>query len=198
MEPGSENVMVCWVAVASDATRRCHDRQPHQRPAPSRIWPAGAPAGHHRELTRNQCQMGAQAGSGGSASRMGLRGSHATASSRVPRAPRSGWNGRRRAPGIAGYPGFMSPTPRRAEVHKLVDRLPAGQLEALYTLLRGMVPDPLEAPAVPNDASASQEWHPSPDSPVVRALSVVGIAEGDPDLGTRSEEILRQELGHRD
>jgi hypothetical protein len=92
----------------------------------------------------------------------------------------------------------MPSTPRRAEVHKLVDRLPAGQVEALYVLLRGMMPDALESPAVTNDASALQEWHPSPDAPVVRALSVAGIAEGDPDLGARSEEILRRELGHRD
>jgi hypothetical protein len=92
----------------------------------------------------------------------------------------------------------MPPTPRRAEVHKLVDRLPAGQVEALYILLRGMMPDGLESPAVANDASALQEWHPSPDARAVRTLSVVGIAEGDPDLGARSEEILRSELGHRD
>lgn len=77
-----------------------------------------------------------------------------------------------------------------------MDRLPAGQIEALYVLLRGMVPDATESPAVANDASGLDEWHPSPDAPVVRNLSIAGIAVGDHDLGERSEEILRRELGH--
>jgi hypothetical protein len=89
----------------------------------------------------------------------------------------------------------MPTTPRRAEVHRLVDRLPAGQVEALYVLLRGMVPGAAESPAVANDASALDDWRPSPDAPVVRTLSIAGIAEGDHDLGARSEEILRRELG---
>jgi hypothetical protein len=58
-----------------------------------------------------------------------------------------------------------------------------------------MVPGPAESPAVANDESALDDWRPSPDAPVVRTLSVVGIAEGDHDLGARSEEILRRELG---
>ena len=37
------------------------------------------------------------------------------------------------------YAGCMTPTLRRAEVHRLVDRLAAGQVEALYVLLRGML-----------------------------------------------------------
>ena len=93
------------------------------------------------------------------------------------------------------YTGCMTPTPRRAEVHRLVDRLAAGQVEALYVLLRGMLPGTAESPAVANDSPAPEEWHPSPDAPVVRVLSIDGIAEGDPDLGARSEEILRRELG---
>jgi hypothetical protein len=59
-----------------------------------------------------------------------------------------------------------------------------------------MVPDAVESPAVANDASAPDDWHPSPDAPVVRTLSIAGIAEGDRDLGARSQEILRRELGH--
>jgi hypothetical protein len=51
---------------------------------------------------------------------------------------------------------------------------------------------------VANDASALQDWHPSPDAPVVQALSVIGIAECDSDRGACSEEILRRELGHGD
>jgi hypothetical protein len=86
----------------------------------------------------------------------------------------------------------MPPTPRRVEVHRLVDRLAAGQVEALYVLLRGMVPDTAESPAVANDSSALDEWRPSPDAPVVRTLSIAGIAEGDHDLGARSQEILRR------
>jgi hypothetical protein len=93
------------------------------------------------------------------------------------------------------YTGYMTPTPRRAEVHRLVDRLAAGQVEALYVLLRGMLPGAAESPAVANDSPSPEEWHPSPDAPVVRVLSIAGIAEGDPDLGARSEEILRRELG---
>jgi len=89
----------------------------------------------------------------------------------------------------------MQPTPRRAEVHKLVDRLPAGQVEALYVLLRGMLLDAAESPAVPNDTSEQRDWHESPDAPVVRTLTIAGIASGDHDLGVRSQEILRRELG---
>ena len=77
-----------------------------------------------------------------------------------------------------------------------MDRLPAGQIEALYVLLRGMVPDAAESPAVANDGSGLDDWHPSPDAPVVRSLSIAGIAVGDHDLSERSEEILRRELGH--
>ena len=76
-----------------------------------------------------------------------------------------------------------------------MDRLPAGQVEALYVLLRGMVPDVAESPALANDSSVVDDWRPAADAPVVRTLSIAGIAEGDHDLGARSEEILRRELG---
>jgi hypothetical protein len=59
-----------------------------------------------------------------------------------------------------------------------------------------MVPDAAESPAVANDGSGLDDWHPSPDAPVVRNLSIAGIAVGDHDLSERSEEILRRELGH--
>ena len=60
-----------------------------------------------------------------------------------------------------------------------------------------MVPDAAESPAVAHDASGLDDWHPSPDeAAVVRNLSIAWIAVGDHDLGERSEEILRRELGH--
>ena len=59
-----------------------------------------------------------------------------------------------------------------------------------------MVPDVVDFPALANGVSGLDEWHPSPDAPVVRNLSIAGIAVGDHDLGERSEEILRRELGH--
>jgi hypothetical protein len=52
-----------------------------------------------------------------------------------------------------------------------------------------MVPDAAELPAA-DDASELDDWDPSPDAPVVRNLSIAGIAVGDPDLAERSEEIL--------
>ena len=73
-----------------------------------------------------------------------------------------------------------------------MDRLPAGQIEALYVLLRGMVPDAMDFLAAANDASGLDDWHPSTDVPVVRDLSIAGIAVGDHDLGERSEQILRR------
>jgi hypothetical protein len=58
-----------------------------------------------------------------------------------------------------------------------------------------MMPDAVESPAIANDASAQDNWHESPDAPVVRTLTIAGIAAGDHDLGARSQEILRRELG---
>jgi hypothetical protein len=88
--------------------------------------------------------------------------------------------------------GGVPLTPRRQEVHSLVDQLPAGQIEALYVLLRGMVPDVAESPAVANGVSVLHEWHPSPDAPVVRHLSMAGIAVGEGGLAERSEQILQR------
>jgi hypothetical protein len=90
----------------------------------------------------------------------------------------------------------MSIAPHSAEVHRLVDLLPAGQIEALYVLLRGMLSDKAESPQPVESTGSLAEWSPSPDAPVVRSLSISGIASGDHDLAERSEEILLRELGH--
>jgi hypothetical protein len=96
----------------------------------------------------------------------------------------------------------MADAPHAAEVHRLVDRLSAGQVEALYVILRGMLPDAGDSPeSVLSDKAlqeAPAEWSPSADAPVVRTLSIAGIARGDHDLAARSQEILWQELGHAD
>jgi hypothetical protein len=56
--------------------------------------------------------------------------------------------------------------------------------------VRGEVPQPVES------TRSLEEWSPSPDAPVVRRLSVAGVAREEHDLAARSEEILRRELGH--
>jgi hypothetical protein len=89
----------------------------------------------------------------------------------------------------------MAIAPHSAEVHRLVDLLPAGQMEALYVLLRGMLPDKGEPPQSADSADSLEEWTSSPDAPVVRRLSISGIARGEHDLAERSQEILRRELG---
>ena len=97
----------------------------------------------------------------------------------------------------AGYPGNMADAAHTAEVHRLVDLLPEGQLEALYVLLRSMLPGRDEEPQS-SDSVPLDQWTPSPDAPVVRRLSVAGIARGDHDLAERSADILRRELGRPD
>lgn len=44
--------------------------------------------------------------------------------------------------------------------------------------------------------TAGDERSPSPDAPVVRRVSVAGVARGEHDLAARSQEILRREVGH--
>ena len=92
----------------------------------------------------------------------------------------------------------MDAAPHSAEVHRLVDLLPAGQIEALYVLLRGMLRERSASPEPVDSTRSLEEWSPSPDAPVVRRLSIAGVARGDHDLGERSQEILRRELGHPD
>jgi len=76
----------------------------------------------------------------------------------------------------------MAVNPHAAEVHRLVDLLPAGQIEALYVLLRGMLPERGEVPQPVESTRSLEEWSPSPDAPVVRRLSVAGVARGEHDL----------------
>lgn len=92
----------------------------------------------------------------------------------------------------------MDAAPHSAEVHRLVDLLPAGQIEALYVLLRGMLRERGESPQPVESTRSLEEWNPSPDAPVVRRLSIAGVARGDHDLAARSQEILRRELGRPD
>jgi hypothetical protein len=54
------------------------------------------------------------------------------------------------------------------------------------------VPDTAKSPAVANNASGLDDWHPSPDAPMARNLSIAGIAVGDHDLGERSAWTLRR------
>ena len=58
-----------------------------------------------------------------------------------------------------------------------------------------MASDAAESPAVANNASGLDDWNPSPVAPMVRNLSIAGIAAGDHDLGERSAWTLRRELG---
>jgi len=95
------------------------------------------------------------------------------------------------------YHGVMTMAPHAAEVHQLVDRLKAGQIEALYVLLLGMLPERAGSAQAPADADPAESWSPSSDAPAVRRLSISGIARGDHDLSARSQEILRRELGHQ-
>lgn len=88
----------------------------------------------------------------------------------------------------------MADAPDRADVHRLVDLLPASQVEALYVLLRGMLPGRGESQLSSTDVPP-YEWTPDPGAPPVRALSVAGIARGEHDLAERSQDILRRGLG---
>jgi hypothetical protein len=90
----------------------------------------------------------------------------------------------------------MADAPDRAEVHRLVDLLPAGQVEALYILLRGMLPGRDEPQPSSTDVPPD-EWAPDPGAPAVRTLSIAGIARGEHDLAERSQDILRRELGRQ-
>jgi hypothetical protein len=93
----------------------------------------------------------------------------------------------------------MADAPHSGEVHRLIDLLAPGQVEALYVILRGMLAnrdDSLQSPLSARSLDeAPSDWSPSADAPVVRTLSISGVARGDHDLAARSQEILRQELG---
>lgn len=91
----------------------------------------------------------------------------------------------------------MPGDPDRAEVHQLVDRLPAGQVKALRVLLRAMLSG--RDGAQPSGIDDSPDvWTLDANAPVVRSLSVTGIGHGAHDLAEQSQDILRQELGRPD
>jgi hypothetical protein len=68
------------------------------------------------------------------------------------------------------------------ELHRLVDRLPVERVRALHAVAIHLV----------DDANADAE----PERDPVRRLSFVGILDAEPDLASRSEAILRDELGN--
>lgn len=70
----------------------------------------------------------------------------------------------------------------------MVDQLAPGQVEALYVLLQGMVPEPpvLEVPAATGHETDLA------DEPV-REISFIGLFAGEPDLAERSKDIVREE-----
>ena len=78
----------------------------------------------------------------------------------------------------------MTIAPHHTEVHRLVDRLTAPEVEALYVLLSSTVGDRDTPPAREEDAPARQH-----------RLSFTGIASADPDFASSSAEVLRRELG---
>lgn len=75
------------------------------------------------------------------------------------------------------------------DLHRLVDRLTPGQARALRAVALELV----DGGAGELDAAGSH----GAGRGRRRRLSFVGLMEAEPDLGERSEEILRAELGHR-
>jgi hypothetical protein len=71
------------------------------------------------------------------------------------------------------------------ELHRLVDRLPLERARALRTVALYLVEGVADGAEV------------GPESGRRRRLSFAGIMDAEPDLATRSEEILREEFGRR-
>lgn len=71
--------------------------------------------------------------------------------------------------------GSSSPEPRET-AHRLLDEVPAERVPAVVDLLR-------------------RELGKSEPGSVRRRFRTVGVFDGEPDLGRRSKEIARQELG---
>lgn len=71
------------------------------------------------------------------------------------------------------------------ELHRLVDRLPLDRVRALRTVALYLV----EAADDSAGASSGRGRR--------RRLSFAGIMDAEPDLASRSEDILREELGQR-
>ncbi|MFC0600546.1 hypothetical protein [Streptomyces palmae] len=76
------------------------------------------------------------------------------------------------------------------ELHRLIDRLRPAQAEAVRSVVLQLVVDNTRDDAVGDEGSATQ--------PRRRRLSFAGAIEAEPDLATRSSDILRQELGEPD
>ncbi|MBT2397616.1 hypothetical protein [Streptomyces sp. ISL-100] len=74
------------------------------------------------------------------------------------------------------------------ELHRLIDRLRPEQAEAVRSVVLQLVVDntPAPEPAAPTEAQRR------------RRLSFGGAIEAEPDLATRSSDILREELGGTD
>jgi hypothetical protein len=95
----------------------------------------------------------------------------------------------------------MTIAPDYHQLHQTVDRLAPAQAEALYVVAKTMLGEPLpitfDAPTEsPATRESSQDWSFEPGAPLVRSLSVAGIAHGAPDLARNAKDILRRELGH--
>jgi hypothetical protein len=86
----------------------------------------------------------------------------------------------------------MTIAPHASAVHSMVDQLAPGQVEALYVILQGMLPEP---PISDISLTAAHEEELA-DQPV-RELSFIGLFAGEPDLAERSKEIVREEIAKR-
>jgi len=76
--------------------------------------------------------------------------------------------------------------PHHTEIHRLVDKLTPPEAEALYVLLSSAVGDRPGEPIA--DVTAITE--------PVRRFSFAGIMHTGPDYASRSNQILRDELGY--
>ena len=86
----------------------------------------------------------------------------------------------------------MTIAPHASAVHHMVDQLEPGQVEALYVILQGMVPEP---PIADTPLTATNETDLA-EQPV-RELSFIGLFAGEPDLAERSKDIVREEIAKR-
>ncbi len=70
------------------------------------------------------------------------------------------------------------------DLHRLVDRLTPDQARELRTHALVLMGDPERLPSL------------TEETVVPRDLSFIGLIHAEPDLAQRSQEILREELGH--
>ncbi|MEU8271194.1 hypothetical protein AB0B89_29055 [Sphaerisporangium sp. NPDC049002] len=85
----------------------------------------------------------------------------------------------------------MAAAPHHSEVHRMVDRLAPGQVEALYVILQSMV-----GQAQPDSEDIAGGEPAAPEVPQKHRFSFIGIMDGEPELAERSAQILREELGN--